>query len=416
VAYDRTRSEISLDSGLLRPPARALAVRSPTVPTRPRLTVILCLVTLLGAVASGCSGEEQQGTPSSTTAQPVDVTLPPLDLSINEQTIAFVSRLVVGTSLIQRPLDPAKQGEQQVVTLGKNVRAESLVWAPDGSTLYFVATPEAEPPSANFEIWSLPADGTEPVQLTDDPGSDGGISVSPDGATIAFFSNRGNAATGDFDLWVMGADGTGARKVVDSDAGVGEIQFTPDGQNLVYVTRTINSSTVWTVPLVGGSPTPLGATTGIADQPDVSPDGTQIAFAGQLDGDPVSRIYLMAIDGTDVRALTSDTAGDRDPTWSPDGTKLAFTRVGLDEDEEPADLLYVLDVASGEAVIVSSVQGADAREPAWSSDGKFIAFTSNQSQDDEIAVVAADGSTGIFASGNPQAADTSPAWKPLPAG
>ena len=75
----------------------------------------------------------------------------------------------------------------------------------------------------------------------------------------------------------------------------------------------------------------------------------------------------------------------------------------------------MLDVASGEAIVVSSVQGADAREPTWSSDGEFIAFTSNQSEDDEIAVVAADGSTGIFASGNPRAADTSPAWKPLPA-
>ena len=54
-----------------------------------------------------------------------------------------------------------------------------------------------------------------------------------------------------------------------------------------------------------------------------SPDGRQIAFESNLDGD--CEIFVMNADGTNVRQLTHNTLWDEGPAWSPDGTKFAFS-------------------------------------------------------------------------------------------
>jgi len=56
--------------------------------------------------------------------------------------------------------------------------------------------------------------------------------------------------------------------------------------------------------------------------PDASPDGSKIAFVSDRDGD--AEIYVMDADGTNVKKLTSNTAWDYTPDWSPDGSKIAF--------------------------------------------------------------------------------------------
>jgi dipeptidyl aminopeptidase/acylaminoacyl peptidase len=54
-----------------------------------------------------------------------------------------------------------------------------------------------------------------------------------------------------------------------------------------------------------------------------SPDGTEIAFESDKDGD--GEIYVMKADGTDVRQLTNNTIHDEGPAWAPDGTRIAYT-------------------------------------------------------------------------------------------
>ena len=74
---------------------------------------------------------------------------------------------------------------------------------------------------------------------------------------------------------------------------------------------------------------PVLLRTGDERYPSYSPDGTQIAFRGDLDlaepsGD--EEIYVMNADGTNVRQLTSNGDFDSAPAWSPDGTKIAFEK------------------------------------------------------------------------------------------
>ena len=72
---------------------------------------------------------------------------------------------------------------------------------------------------------------------------------------------------------------------------------------------------------------PVLLRTGDERYPSYSPDGTQIAFRGDLDlaepsGD--EEIYVMNADGTNVRQLTSNADFDSAPSWSPDGTRIAL--------------------------------------------------------------------------------------------
>jgi Big-like domain-containing protein/WD40 repeat protein len=128
---------------------------------------------------------------------------------------------------------------------------------------------------------------------------------------------------------------------------------------------------------------------------------TQLAFV--RDG----QIYLVNSDGTGVVQLTKTGAGvsNYDPTWSPDGRRLAFTRGGGASSD-----IYVMDADGSNLVQLTS--GGFNWEPAWAPDGRTIAFSSVQSGSTGIFVVAADGGQGSRVLLNRPGYDAHPAWSP----
>ena len=116
----------------------------------------------------------------------------------------------------------------------------------------------------------------------------------------------------------------------------------------------------------------FGRTSDVSD-PRPSPDGTCIAFRGdqweRLDGHPVGRIGLAAIDGSWVRQITNGPHDDDQPRWSPDGRTLTFRS---DRAAEGNHQLYALDVdAIGEARPLPTVEGV-AELHAWSPGGTVV--------------------------------------------
>ena len=97
-------------------------------------------------------------------------------------------------------------------------------------------------------------------------------------------------------------------------------------------------------------------------EPAWSPDASQIAFSSRRSG--TLDLYVMNADGTGTRQLTSGKANDSHPTWSADGTRLAFERDGD---------IYVVS-ADGSGARRISDETAEEREPAWSPDGAWIAY------------------------------------------
>ena len=93
-----------------------------------------------------------------------------------------------------------------------------------------------------------------------------------------------------------------------------------------------------------------------------------IAFVSSRDGN--AEIYIMNADGSGVTRLTTNSANDEFPAWSPDGSKIVFTsgRSGNDE-------IYVMN-ADGSSVTRLTNNSAADRYAAWSPDGRRIIFAS----------------------------------------
>jgi len=88
----------------------------------------------------------------------------------------------------------------------------------------------------------------------------------------------------------------------------------------------------------------------------------RIVFVSDRDGN--NEIYTCTADGSNITRLTNDDAADEDPAWSPDGTRIAFTREGN---------LFIMN-ANGSNVVQKTFT-SDVWKPAWSPDGNKMAFT-----------------------------------------
>ena len=144
-------------------------------------------------------------------------------------------------------------------------------------------------------------------------------------------------------------------------------------------------------------------------QPSWSPDGSRIAFASNREGN--REIYVMNADGSGVTRLTDHPQmGEAwGPSWSPDGSRIALTLCCAYK--FPG--IYLMN-ADGSFVTIGDGLGglAGGRTPSWSPDGSRIAFQSDSYDGNgSIYVMNADGSSRVRLTG-PPAWDWSPTWSP----
>jgi len=110
-------------------------------------------------------------------------------------------------------------------------------------------------------------------------------------------------------------------------------------------------------------------------EPNVSPDGTQIVTSATgIDRDANkyrSALWLVSLDGSPARKLTSGRWSDTSPRWSPDGKWIAF----LSNREEETANIWVLPTAGGEATQITKLKNG-AGELGWAPDSRHLAFSS----------------------------------------
>ena len=172
----------------------------------------------------------------------------------------------------------------------------------------------------------------------------------------------------------------------------------------------VNDGTAdWSIHVVNGDGTGDHAITDfpltMPDNPSWWPDGTRLAF-DMFEQDLSSRqIYVMQDDGSHVQRITSDPVGASDPAWSPDGSRIAFVaqRDGNGE-------IYVMNADGSNPVRLTNHPSLDA-EPAWSPDGSRIVFSSRRDLDTEIYVMSANGSN-LTRLTTVEGVDSNPAWSP----
>ena len=108
---------------------------------------------------------------------------------------------------------------------------------------------------------------------------------------------------------------------------------------------------------------------GTYNHPAFSPDGTQLAFDWGGPADDNTDIYVQRVDSDQPVRLTSDTAPDRRPCWSPDGKRIAFLRRTAND---RADVMTVDVEGGGEQSIASIATVGDPPKLDWSPDGSTL--------------------------------------------
>ena len=238
-------------------------------------------------------------------------------------------------------------------------------WSPDGTRIAFQYLGLFIADLGTGAIRRLPLDGKSealPNEYLVKP------AWSPDGAWIAFLNESGTRG----DIYLVRPDGTDLRRLTDSGdiSRDGNLVWSPDGRELAYSAYRDGAVEIGVLDVDGAL---HGQASGrwLTDSPapvqnlvtSWSPDGSRLAFSRLLaDMD----VYVMNADGSHVVRLTEDPASDTQPDWSPDGSLIAFS-----SDRGGTRDIYILDVKAS----IKDPGGADVRRvtdqpgddvgPAW---------------------------------------------------
>jgi len=139
--------------------------------------------------------------------------------------------------------------------------------------------------------------------------------------------------------------------------------------------------------------------------PSVSPDGKTIVFSRAIPGEP-PHIYLVGMDGSGLRRLTQGTLAEVQPVWSPDGTRIAFSRADGDHFD-----LFVVGAEGSGLTQLTHTPLADEDSCTWSPNGMQLAFTRFQKDDEDVLAINVDG-TEQHPLIRGRHDDASPSWSP----
>ena len=169
------------------------------------------------------------------------------------------------------------------------------------------------------------------------------------------------------------------RHLVDRSSGGA---WSPDGRHLVFS----QDGSLWTMDVDSGERSLLVAGVGeYLGQPAWSPDGTRVAYSRgrrNSDGHWFSHIYSVKVDGTAKTQLSDGDVRDRSPDWSPDSERIVFERTSGTGRDDNGDFInadrYVVvmdDTGANQTPLIKG--GPWEQSPVWSPDGTRVAYVSD---------------------------------------
>jgi Tol biopolymer transport system component len=224
------------------------------------------------------------------------------------------------------------------------------------------------PGSGQRDLFTVRADGSDPVPLTDDDAVDWNPVWSPTGDSLYFCSDR----AGSMNLWRLAIDESSGSPSGDpqpwttpsewscpfSVGGGGKtIAFAAFGNRANIVRSPVDVGTGQ----LTGRPEPVTRGTIQVDWHDLSPDGEWLVFRSYGRQED---LYLVRPDGSDLHKLTDDMYKDRAPRWSPDGSRIAFysNRGGRYE-------IWTIRPDGSGLEQITETDGPSLWYPCWSPDG-----------------------------------------------
>ncbi|HKU74603.1 MAG TPA: carboxypeptidase regulatory-like domain-containing protein, partial [Pyrinomonadaceae bacterium] len=222
-------------------------------------------------------------------------------------------------------------------------------------------------------------------------------------------------------LLLINADGTGQTPLTE---GVfirdGNPVYSPDGSKIAFDRTILGKTHIYIMNADGTNPVAVTSdgplpNASFHQYPTWSPDGTRLAFMSDRDGTRKCEIWVININGSGLTKLTTniqvgtDSFGpvfgwDQNPRWSPDGSRIAFDsmRHGLSNRE-----LYVMNAdGSNQTRLTDNI--VEDRFPSWSPDSQRIAFRRGGSFTHGINIINRDGTNPVHVTIDGDA----PVWSP----
>jgi len=220
--------------------------------------------------------------------------------------------------------------------------------------------------------------------------------------------DTGYAARVEATLEVLTISNRDRRVVRHFDSKIEAPNWSRDGKSLVYN----SGGRIWRIPIEGGEPGPIDTGRFVDNNNDhgLSPDGRQLAISDQIEPDNLSRIHVVTLDGSaPVRTVVDDQqARSYWHGWSPDGTTLAYVRVGLNDGSYD---IWTKDLADGAPRPLVVGPGVDDG-PEYSPDGQHLYFNSTRSGAMALWRAKADGSEPVQLTHDPARRDWFPHLSP----
>jgi TolB protein len=257
-------------------------------------------------------------------------------------------------------------------------------WSPDGRQMVFYSHR-----GGRIDLYIMNAEGQGVRRLVESGGADPYPAWSRDGQWIAFASLQPRL-TG---IYRVHPDGSDLKRLTDFRASL--IAWSPDSQRIAFISDCDNNCDIYLMNADGSHLRQLTKSGEFDVFPVWSPDSQRMAFMSNRDGN--LEVYVMDADcdetlhltGCDAYRLTNNRGFDGFPDWSPDGRQIAFSsdRDGnLEIYTLPADC-YLQAAGCPEGTRLTRQQGNDVGV-AWSPDGSQLIFMSGL----DIEVMNADGS------------------------
>jgi TolB protein len=218
------------------------------------------------------------------------------------------------------------------------------------------------------------------------------------GSKIVFVSNK----TGFKEIYECDFDGRGVEQLTNLKSISMNPALSPDGKHLAYISFSSGRPTLYIRDLANGNIASV-AKSGVSIDPGWRSNSE---VAATLSPEGKQEIFIVKTDGTLSRRVTNNQSIDISPTFSPDGSKMAFvsSRNGLPQ-------IFIQDIQSG-LVKRLTFSGRYNTQPSWSPLGNKIAYTTwEKNSEINIFIINTDGS-GLMQLTQQSGENKSPSWSP----
>lgn len=306
-------------------------------------------------------------------------------------------------------------------------RVSGVEISPDHKTMLFgVSFYDIEKNRGNREVFTMPVNGGEAVNITNTESGEYSAVWRPDGKKIGFLSTE----SGELQMWEMNPDGTDRKQISNVEGGLNGFKYSPDQTKVLYIKDVKLDQSVhdkypdlpkaearietdlmyrhwdeWhdytyshifiadydgaslsnSIDIMEGEryDTPMEPFGGM-EQINWSPDSKEVAYTcKKMVGKEYtlstnSAIYIYNLDSKETKNITKGMMGyDVSPVYSPDGKMIAWESMERDGYESDKNRLFIMNLETGKKKDYTTEFDQNAHGLAWTEDSKSVYFTSD---------------------------------------